>query len=71
MSTKIKKYIDIQLKVVYYILKGTTNRSIRGDYMNIKNLRLNNNWSQQKLAKKLNVSQQTVAKWENDKCFPQ
>lgn len=67
---KIKKYIDIQLKVVYYNLNGTTKRSIRGDYMNIKKLRLKNNWSQQKLAEKLNVSQQTIAKWENEKCFP-
>ncbi len=38
--------------------------------MNIKKLRLKNNWSQQKLAEKLNVSQQTIAKWENKKCFP-
>ncbi len=67
---KIKKYIDIQLKVVYYNLNGTTKCSIRGDYMNIKKLRLKNNWSQQKLAEKLNVSQQTIAKWENEKCFP-
>lgn len=70
MSIKIKKYIDIQLKVVYYNLSYTTKRSIRGDYMNIKKLRLKNNWSQQKLAEKLNVSQQTIAKWENEKCFP-
>lgn len=70
MSIKIKKYIDIQLKVVYYSLGYTTKRSIRGDYMNIKKLRLKNNWSQQKLAEKLNVSQQTIAKWENEKCFP-
>lgn len=70
MSIKIKKYIDIQLKVVYNSLDYTTKRSIRGDYMNIKKLRLKNNWSQQKLAEKLNVSQQTIAKWENEKCFP-
>lgn len=70
MSIKIKKYIDKQLKVVYYSLGYTTKRSIRGDYMNIKKLRLKNNWSQQKLAEKLNVSQQTIAKWENEKCFP-
>lgn len=70
MSIKIKKYIDIQLKVVYYSLGYTTKRSIRGDYMNIKKLRLKNNWSQQKLSEKLNVSQQTIAKWENEKCFP-
>lgn len=70
MSIKIKKYIDIQLKVVYYSLGHTTKRSIRGDYMNIKKLRLKNNWSQQKLSEKLNVSQQTIAKWENEKCFP-
>ncbi len=38
--------------------------------MNIKKLRLNKNLSQKKLADKLNVSQQTVAKWENGKSFP-
>lgn len=70
MSIKIKKYIDIQPKVVYYSLGYTTKRSVRGDYMNIKKLRLKNNWSQQKLSEKLNVSQQTIAKWENEKCFP-
>lgn len=38
--------------------------------MNIKRLRLKNNWSQQKLANKLKVSQQTIAKWETGKSFP-
>lgn len=38
--------------------------------MNIKTFRLKNKWSQQKLAIKLNVSQQTVAKWETGKSFP-
>lgn len=38
--------------------------------MNIKRLRKKKNWSQKKLADKLNVSQQTIAKWENEKSFP-
>lgn len=38
--------------------------------MNIKKLRLMKKWSQKKLADKLNVSQQSVAKWENEKSFP-
>jgi transcriptional regulator with XRE-family HTH domain len=38
--------------------------------MNIKKLRLQKNWSQKKLADKLQVSQQTIAKWENKKSFP-
>lgn len=70
MSTIFKKYLDTQLKVVYYNLDNTTIRSIRGDFMNIKNLRQKKNWSQKKLADKLNVSQQTIAKWENKKSYP-
>lgn len=38
--------------------------------MNIKILRQKKKWSQKKLADKLNVSQQTIAKWENKKSFP-
>lgn len=38
--------------------------------MNIKKLRLKHNLSQYQLAKKLNLSQQTIAKWENGKSFP-
>ena len=38
--------------------------------MNIKQLRLKKQWSQKQLADKLNVSQQTIAKWENQKSFP-
>lgn len=38
--------------------------------MSIKKFRLKKKWSQKKLADKLNVSQQTIAKWENKKCFP-
>ncbi|MCH5300730.1 MAG: helix-turn-helix transcriptional regulator [Ruminococcus sp.] len=38
--------------------------------MNIKKFRLKKKLSQKKLVEKLNVSQQTVAKWENQKGFP-
>lgn len=38
--------------------------------MNIKVLRLEKGWTQQDLADRLGVSQQTVAKWENDKGMP-
>lgn len=38
--------------------------------MNIKALRLKKGWTQQDFANKLGVSQQTIAKWENDKGMP-
>lgn len=38
--------------------------------MNIKKLRQKKKWSQKKLADKLNVSQQTIAKWESKKSYP-
>lgn len=38
--------------------------------MSIKQYRKKKKWSQQKLAEKLSVSQQTVAKWENKKSYP-
>lgn len=38
--------------------------------MNIKQYRLKKHWSQKQLANKLQVSQQTIAKWENKKSFP-
>ena len=34
-------------------------------------LRKNNNWSQEELAEKLNVSRQTVSKWESNKTIPE
>ena len=34
-------------------------------------LRKNNNWSQEELAEKLNVSRQTVSKWESSKTIPE
>ena len=36
----------------------------------IYNLRVKNNMSQGNLADKLNVSRQTVSKWENGICMP-
>lgn len=38
--------------------------------MNIKALRIKKGWTQQDFANKLGVSQQTIAKWENDKGMP-
>lgn len=38
--------------------------------MNIRTLRQKNKWSQEELAEKLQVSRQTVAKWENDEVIP-
>ncbi len=38
--------------------------------MNIRTLRLKKGWTQQDLADKLGVSQQTIAKWENKKGLP-
>lgn len=38
--------------------------------MNIRVLRKKQKWSQEQLAEKLNVSRQTVAKWENEEAFP-
>lgn len=37
---------------------------------NINKLRLANGWSQVQLAKKLNVTKQTVSNWENDNIQP-
>lgn len=34
-------------------------------------LRKNNNWSQEELAEKLDVSRQTISKWESDKAIPE
>lgn len=34
-------------------------------------LRKNNNWSQEELAEKLDVSRQTVSKWESNKAIPE
>ena len=36
----------------------------------IKKLRLSRNWSQVDLAKKLNVTKQSVSNWENDNIQP-
>ncbi|WP_017174776.1 helix-turn-helix transcriptional regulator [Staphylococcus hominis] len=36
----------------------------------IKNYRKLNNWSQDELADILNVSRQSVSKWESDKNYP-
>jgi AbrB family looped-hinge helix DNA binding protein len=38
--------------------------------MNIRVLRKKQKWSQEQLAEKLNVSRQTVAKWENGEALP-
>lgn len=38
--------------------------------MNLKKLRKKHNLSQEKLAEKLGVSRQTVAKWENGEALP-
>lgn len=38
--------------------------------MNIRILRKRNKMSQEQLAEKVNVSRQTVAKWENDEAIP-
>ena len=37
---------------------------------NIKTLRKQVGLTQTELAEKLGVSEQTVSKWENDKCYP-
>ena len=37
---------------------------------NIKNFRKNCGLTQTELAEKLDVTEQTVSKWENDKCYP-
>lgn len=70
MSINNQKKLDTQRKVVYYCINNTTIRSIGGAGMKIRQLRLKKHWSQKHLADKLNVSQQTVAKWENKKSFP-
>ncbi len=36
----------------------------------LKKLRLNNNLSQLKLAKMINITQQALSKWENELSFP-
>ena len=38
--------------------------------MNLKYLRTQSGYSQEKLAEKINVSRQTVAKWENGETLP-
>jgi len=38
--------------------------------MNIRILRKKNKMSQEQLAEKVNVSRQTVAKWENGEALP-
>ena len=38
--------------------------------MTLRELRLKKGYTQQELAKKLNVSQQTIAKWEGGKGYP-
>ncbi|MBB6447120.1 helix-turn-helix domain-containing protein [Bacillus benzoevorans] len=38
--------------------------------MNIRVLRKKQKWSQEQLAEKVNVSRQTVAKWENGEALP-
>lgn len=38
--------------------------------MNIRVLRKKQKWSQEQLAERLNVSRQTVAKWENGEALP-
>jgi transcriptional regulator with XRE-family HTH domain len=38
--------------------------------MNIRNLRKKYKMSQEIVAERVNVSRQTVAKWENDEAFP-
>ena len=39
-------------------------------YERIRKLRLERNWSQVDLAKKLNVTKQSVSNWENDNIQP-
>lgn len=38
--------------------------------MNLKTLRKINNYTQEEVAEKINVSRQSVAKWENDESVP-
>ena len=36
----------------------------------LKELRIENNFSQEKLAEILNVSRQTISNWENERSYP-
>ena len=51
--------------VLHFLIKGEIMLNER-----IKKLRLARNWSQVDLAKKLNVTKQSVSNWENDNIQP-
>ena len=47
----------------YYVMKGAEN-------VNLKNIRLEKNMSQEQLAKEINVDRSTVTKWETGEAMP-
>lgn len=60
-TTKSSSIIMLQQKVV---------QKRGGETMNLKEIRKEKKLSQEKLAKMLCVSQQSVAKWENEQSLP-
>lgn len=68
--------VECQFALCYNFLVGLQYQFERKIYMSFgKNLqhlrRLNRNMTQETIAEKLDVSRQTVSKWENDECRPE
>lgn len=74
MLTKQRKVANIVTKSIVNFTNFKYKFYLWGEFMElsnvIKNYRKLNNWSQDELADILNVSRQSVSKWESDKNYP-
>ena len=74
MLTKQRKVANIVTKSIVNFTNFKYKFYLWGEVMElsnvIKNYRKLNNWSQDELADILNVSRQSVSKWESDKNYP-
>ena len=68
MRMQLKVYINLYILNLYFKCEGGSLMKF-GD--NLKLIRKNKNMSQEELAEKVNVTRQSVSKWENGEAYPE
>ena len=66
----LQKLVDASKKILYNKITARDNMIHGGDTMQLKEIRVSTGWSQEFVARKINVSRQSIKNWEDGKSIP-